>query len=308
MISWSGRASRKTFWKYLGLFLLIYFLSYFAVGANRGARHFQGAETIQIVWGILVYIGFIPVLGVMVRRLHDGRYSAWWLVPFLVAPFLFAFLGMGMRNLDAHATATLLSFSAFAFAVWGVVQIGFLRGTMGANEFGLDPIAATTGEIVMPTANWDLQAATTHAPARRSKAKWALGSVGAVLLLVIVASVLEAGHQLKQLSPQMRDQIVGCARAQRFVQATLKAPSTAEFAACQPTTIAIRVAVDEWVAHGYFVEQVSGAKKLSHYTVRMRHRMGTKDWAPIDVAVRVRPSKPVVGPPSKEPPPALRDI
>ncbi|MGH6966919.1 MAG: DUF805 domain-containing protein [Phenylobacterium sp.] len=78
-----------------------------------------------------------------VRRLHDRNKSAWWLLLFYVVPVT---LGLPFRVMpdgspdDVQAAAALLAVLGLPFSIWGLVELGFLKGTAGPNRFGEDPL------------------------------------------------------------------------------------------------------------------------------------------------------------------------
>lgn len=78
------------------------------------------------------------------RRLHDRGKSWPWLALFWVAPDL---LTRTANSLDAPPAA-LLSFAlylaALGISVWGIVELGFLRGQKGPNRFGDDPLGSVS--------------------------------------------------------------------------------------------------------------------------------------------------------------------
>jgi zinc-ribbon domain len=115
---------------------------------------------------------------------------------------------------------------------------------------------------------------------KRWKAKWLLGCVGAIVALFLGLTLWGA------LMPvEKRDQIAGCILAKHFVQAKLRAPSTADFPGCGPKFLAFRSGADLWTAKGYVdAQNLFGVKIRSTYLVKMRHTIGTKDWSPIDVS------------------------
>ena len=43
---------------------------------------------------------------------------------------------------DSIVIASVLGLAAFAIGVWAFVELGCLRGTIGANQYGPDPLAA----------------------------------------------------------------------------------------------------------------------------------------------------------------------
>ena len=100
----SGRARRKEFW----LFMLLSII----VGIVAGVIDGMIGTTVGI-FGLIVGLGFlIPGIAVSVRRLHDRNLRGWWL--------LIYFTGIG-------AIVLLVMYC--------------MRGTVGENRFGDDPLA-----------------------------------------------------------------------------------------------------------------------------------------------------------------------
>ncbi len=280
IISWSGRSPRKTFWLYLGFFFLTTLFSAVMLSA-RGAHTANGAP---MIWVWFSWLAWPPFLGATVRRLHDRDFSAWWLLPFIACPLLFLFAHKALRNLDAPGTAALVNLLGTGLYLWGHVQLCFLRGTTGPNRYGQDPLQPAAS--VHPTPQFSPIVLPGVEVKKRSNTKWAFVTAGGALVLFVASAAVEVQQQLKGVTPQMREQIVGCSRAQRFARA--KAPSAAVFDSCSPTSIAIRVATDEWMARGYFTDERSKARFV--YLVKMRHTVGSKEWSLINVAIRARRS------------------
>src|SRR5262249_26364171 len=77
-------------------------------------------------------------LAISIKRLHDRNKSGWWMMAFFVYP------GLYQQFVDRLPDATwIIPFAAAAviLSLWGLVEIGFLRGTPRANRFGPDPLA-----------------------------------------------------------------------------------------------------------------------------------------------------------------------
>ena len=72
-----------------------------------------------------------------IKRLHDRNKSAWWMVPFVVAPGLFGHFDEVFA--DSYAVAV-LGFAMFVLYIWGLVELCCLRGMRGPNRFGSDPL------------------------------------------------------------------------------------------------------------------------------------------------------------------------
>ena len=79
------------------------------------------------------------------KRLHDRDKSAWWLVLFYVVPGILSSLA---NQMDFGFVLHLVS---FAITVWAFVELGCLRGTVGPNQYGPDPLeAAVLGPAGVP--------------------------------------------------------------------------------------------------------------------------------------------------------------
>lgn len=81
-------------------------------------------------------------LAAAVKRLHDRDKSGWWVLVFWVLPSILIG-GSGVAN-DMVALA--IALVGVAILIWGFVEIACLRGTIGANAYGPDPlpVPATT--------------------------------------------------------------------------------------------------------------------------------------------------------------------
>lgn len=80
----------------------------------------------------------IPLLALMVKRLHDRDKSGWWVLPFYFVPYW-------LRKLSAEvpedsAIWGLLIASATLLSIWALLEFFLLAGTNGANRYGEGPI------------------------------------------------------------------------------------------------------------------------------------------------------------------------
>jgi len=99
-------------------------------------------------------------LATSIKRLHDRDKSGWWMVPFLVVPGLHD--QFADRLGDSYA-ADLLGIVAGVLALWGFIEMLFLKGTCGTNRFGPDPLAPV--EPSAPVASrWDQQSELEFVP------------------------------------------------------------------------------------------------------------------------------------------------
>jgi len=132
-LSFSGRSSRLVYWRVQVVSLLLYAVILLAT--------VYAAQLGQIPAAI-VFLPIVPLLianaAVLVRRLHDRGKASWWLIPFLVLPMLFNAAADALADSDLLAAAG-LGLAGLGLSIWGLVEIGFLRGAAGSNRFGDEP-------------------------------------------------------------------------------------------------------------------------------------------------------------------------
>ncbi len=167
--SFDGRIPRSSFWLgTLGL-ILISFVSIFVIGLFFARTGYFPRLVPLIITLALLY----PAAAITVKRLHDRNKPAmpWLLIFFLpgiVSNLMKAFkidytvvdmqeaietggmMGMGrMRSmfgmgefemLAPGSIATAVSLISFVVGIWVLIELGFLKGTTGENDFGPDPL------------------------------------------------------------------------------------------------------------------------------------------------------------------------
>ena len=107
-----------------------------------GAMAILGTILLLVICVVLIVAGF----AVAVKRLHDRDKSAIWLLVFYVLPFVLNIIGFSIalsaREADtSNPLGTVFSLAAFGISVWAFVELYCLRGTVGNNRFGPDPLA-----------------------------------------------------------------------------------------------------------------------------------------------------------------------
>jgi uncharacterized membrane protein YhaH (DUF805 family) len=145
LFGFSGRLNRAKYW----LWILIYFVAIAVVSAVIYAINSPTAGGIvQLAFSI---VALISSLAVMAKRLHDRDKSAWWLLIFVLIPSILLGVGIGasvygalMTDDSNLGTMTLvggaLTLVAGAFLIWAFIELACLRGTIGANRYGPDPL------------------------------------------------------------------------------------------------------------------------------------------------------------------------
>ncbi|AXK81139.1 DUF805 domain-containing protein [Pseudolabrys taiwanensis] len=127
LFTFDGRINRAKYWIAFAIYCGVMLI---AVGLIFALPGMIGI----IMIGIIYIAAIVSGIAVGIKRLHDCDKSGWWLLLFYVAPGI---LSTAATNMDAPMIVNLAS---LAVSIWGIVQLGFLRGTIGANRFGPDPI------------------------------------------------------------------------------------------------------------------------------------------------------------------------
>ncbi len=108
LFSVEGRISRKPFWIFVVIVTLgAVLLSYFE-GATINIKKVNDAQIIYLV--LMIW----PSVAVLAKRWHDRKRSALWVLIFFFVPIV--------------------------GPIWTLIELGFLPGTAGPNEFGPDTL------------------------------------------------------------------------------------------------------------------------------------------------------------------------
>jgi uncharacterized membrane protein YhaH (DUF805 family) len=143
-----GRVNRARFW----IAALIFAVVNVALAILGYLTDQSGV--FQAINGMLSIVILICSIAVGVKRLHDRNKSGWYLLLFYFLPGVLAAAGVLIGEFveDSTIMATVLTLLAVALMVWAFVELGCLRGTVGANPYGPDPVApATIPPVRLPT-------------------------------------------------------------------------------------------------------------------------------------------------------------
>jgi uncharacterized membrane protein YhaH (DUF805 family) len=132
-----GRINRAKYW----LAMLVYAVIYFVLAIFGYLT--DNSPIYQAINGMLNIVIVISSLAVGVKRLHDRNKSGWYLVLFYIVPGILVTAGVVVGTVmeDSLVMASIFGLAAFAIGVWAFVELGCLRGTVGPNRYGPDPLA-----------------------------------------------------------------------------------------------------------------------------------------------------------------------
>jgi uncharacterized membrane protein YhaH (DUF805 family) len=144
--SFEGRINRAKYWLgaiVLGVISLV--VLYGSIYAGGGSILEQDSRTRMIT--LVVQLVFLyPSAALMVKRLQDrnrpGYFAAFILVP-LVVKGVTDVMGLTGNPLDQTMLDYVFLAVIVVIGIWFFVEIGCLRGTVGPNQYGPDPLEST---------------------------------------------------------------------------------------------------------------------------------------------------------------------
>lgn len=129
--SFQGRANRAKFWG-IGL------LNAAIMGVAFFGMLMTNSVVAWVVLGLAAVAAIVSGYAVGARRLHDRDKSAWWLLVYYLLPGLISPAGAVSSSVGFIA---LLGLVSLGISIAAFVDLGCLRGTIGDNRFGPDPLA-----------------------------------------------------------------------------------------------------------------------------------------------------------------------
>jgi uncharacterized membrane protein YhaH (DUF805 family) len=138
LFSFEGRINRGKFW----LAVLAYVIISIVLALLL---------IVPVLGWLLAGIGYLGMIVsgifVAIKRLHDRNKPGWWVAIFYVIPMILSGASAYMTYEAGEQTsiAMLISLIGLAISLWAFVELGCLRGTVGPNQYGPDPIAPQPG-------------------------------------------------------------------------------------------------------------------------------------------------------------------
>jgi uncharacterized membrane protein YhaH (DUF805 family) len=152
LFSFGGRINRAKWW--------LTVLASVVIGVV--AAIIAGVSQSEIFTNIVQLAAFVPQVWISLaagaKRLHDLNRTAAWLVFFYLAPAVLIGIFVTIAGIDVAAallsdkpldsgliarvggTAAIVGALTFALAIWALIWFGCLRGTVGPNQYGPDPL------------------------------------------------------------------------------------------------------------------------------------------------------------------------
>jgi uncharacterized membrane protein YhaH (DUF805 family) len=152
LFSFSGRINRAKWWLAVLVMVLLQLAMYVLA-------HAMPTDGVISIVGFIVSIVVLWVsLAAGAKRLHDLNRSALWLVLFIGGHILLGIIFFGYAGMAVFTTlaagqelsaaeagrifgvALIIGVLALALSIWALVWFGCLRGTVGPNQYGPDPL------------------------------------------------------------------------------------------------------------------------------------------------------------------------
>jgi uncharacterized membrane protein YhaH (DUF805 family) len=139
-----GRLNRAKYWLYVVVSLaimvvLVAIMSFvFATQFYDSHGGYAYPPVVQVVLGVVYLLLLVVGIFVGIKRLHDRDKSGWWLLLFYLVPMVFSLIS---AILSRNGIGALFALAGLIISIWALVELGFLRGTAGPNQYGEDPLA-----------------------------------------------------------------------------------------------------------------------------------------------------------------------
>jgi uncharacterized membrane protein YhaH (DUF805 family) len=149
-----GRINRAKWW--LGTIILAvigFVLSWIIAkifGASMMPVDAATARSLAVVQLITFVILLYPVLSLLMKRLNDRDRPNWYAYVFIAPTVLSILLGLAGLTIGAADATTgvatpttlgwIVNLITLVIGIWALVELGILRGTVGPNQHGPDPL------------------------------------------------------------------------------------------------------------------------------------------------------------------------
>jgi len=142
-ISPSGRINRAKFWIVV-LCSVVFFLAVIGVTMAVISSLDTMFRAALIAYVPIIYVGVVNGI----KRLHDRNKSGWWVLLFYGGPMAMPLVAALLDGATETSMALLLlQLISLGISIWGLVELGCLRGSIGHNKYGPDPLAP---EVLTP--------------------------------------------------------------------------------------------------------------------------------------------------------------
>lgn len=144
LFAFQGRIGRLKYWLGYCSWVVIGALVYFMLKVVVAATKID--ENAVLFWGLglfLLWPFLVSATAINLRRLHDREKSGWWLLAFYLIPTALMVIAQITVGSKPDSSMTKVGqYGSLAIYFWMIIELGFLPGTRGRNEYGDDPVAS----------------------------------------------------------------------------------------------------------------------------------------------------------------------
>jgi len=139
LFSARGRISRSQFWlKWVLPVLAITVVLLIVLIAAVLTGNLATAAFLSVILMVCFPITLWPNIAVLIKRIHDRDKSGWLMVVYYVPGILYYIISFTAEQ--QSPAAMFLSLITLVVGIWFFVEFGCMRGTIGANRYGPDPV------------------------------------------------------------------------------------------------------------------------------------------------------------------------
>ncbi|HKY85635.1 MAG TPA: DUF805 domain-containing protein [Pseudorhodoplanes sp.] len=136
--NFSGRIGRQQFWIALATVIVVWIAVRFGTAELMDRSSVDTAYFLIVGMAVISLLLLLAVIPVLIKRLHDRNKSGHYLWLLLAA----VVVSLSMPRADEPLPVLLAKLVLAAIWLWYFVELGFFRGTPGANAHGPDPLEA----------------------------------------------------------------------------------------------------------------------------------------------------------------------
>jgi LPXTG-motif cell wall-anchored protein len=142
VFSANGRISRSQFWLKWSLPVVVLYIVLYGVVFGVAAAGNLGAVAAMGIVIVIVFVVLLwPNIAIMIKRIHDRNKSGWLALVFYVPWIVLSILARTVPQTGStNPVIVVLGLLVFAVGVWFFIEFGCMRGTVGENRYGPDPV------------------------------------------------------------------------------------------------------------------------------------------------------------------------
>jgi uncharacterized membrane protein YhaH (DUF805 family) len=137
--SFNGRINRKPYW--LGILFLAILSIFLSFGFTLAILNPNGSIGVLTAIGLIGFLAYLASIPLVVKRLHDRGKSGHYAWLFYGSSIVGSVIDSATRNTaEMSASSLIAALIVVGIGLWFFIELGFFRGTPGANAYGPDPL------------------------------------------------------------------------------------------------------------------------------------------------------------------------